>query len=49
MSAGCAGKDCQPPRTCIPTDDFTKCVDALVYYIDPETKEMKIAMLPEFR
>merc|ERR1712178_580024 len=25
------------------TDDFTKTVDALVYYIDPEEEEMKIA------
>merc|ERR1719428_1563512 len=25
------------------TDDFTKTVDALVYYIDPENEEMKIA------
>merc|ERR1712139_195423 len=25
------------------TDDFTKSVDALVYYIDPENEEMKIA------
>merc|ERR1712176_421937 len=25
------------------TDDFTKSVDALVYYIDPEEEEMKIA------
>merc|ERR1719386_339832 len=25
------------------TDDFTKTVDALVYYIDPECEEMKIA------
>merc|ERR1711972_1235596 len=25
------------------TDDFTKSVDALVYYIDPEAEEMKIA------
>merc|ERR1719450_1178508 len=25
------------------TDDFTKAVDALVYYIDPENEEMKIA------
>jgi len=25
------------------TDDFTKCVDALVYYIDPDNEEMKIA------
>merc|ERR1712176_158193 len=25
------------------TDDFTKAVDALVYYIDPENEEMKLA------
>ena len=25
------------------TDDFTKSVDALVYYIDPDNEEMKIA------
>ena len=25
------------------TDDFTKSVDALVYYIDPDSEEMKIA------
>ncbi len=25
------------------TDDFTKSVDALVYYIDPENEECKIA------
>merc|ERR1711956_56441 len=25
------------------TDDFTKSVDALVYYIDPDEEEMKIA------
>merc|ERR1712113_1032526 len=25
------------------TDDFTKSVDALVYYIDPEEEEMKLA------
>ena len=26
------------------TDDFTKSVDALVYYIDPDSEEMKIAL-----
>eukprot|EP00435_Cladocopium_sp_Y103_P055948 s2072_g18.t1 len=26
------------------TDDFTKSVDALVYYIDPDNEEMKIRM-----
>jgi ribulose-bisphosphate carboxylase large chain len=25
------------------TDDFTKFVDALVYYVDPDNEEMKIA------
>ena len=25
------------------TDDFTKSVDALVYYIDPDNEEMKVA------
>ena len=24
------------------TDDFTKSVDALVYYIDPDSEEMKL-------